>query len=100
VQSLVFSEKLKKTLDGYHSRATSTLEVIGELIKLAKVPNAATKAGGRWGSPKTRRRCTTPEVSGLSELILHLFTQLLGYSTDRRHRPCRRTAGGAAKGSV
>ena len=36
VQSQVFSEKLKKTLNAYHNRAISTMEVIEELITLAK----------------------------------------------------------------
>jgi type I restriction enzyme, R subunit len=49
VQSQVFSEKLKKTLNGYHNRAISTLEVIEELIKLAKDLDAATKAGEEMG---------------------------------------------------
>lgn len=49
VQSQVFSEKLKKTLNGYHNRAISTLEVIEELIKLAKELDAATKAGQEMG---------------------------------------------------
>ncbi len=30
------SEKLKKTLNAYHNRAISTMQVIEELIKLAK----------------------------------------------------------------
>jgi type I site-specific restriction-modification system R (restriction) subunit len=45
VQSQVFSEKLKKTLNAYHNRAISTMEVIEELIKLAKDLDAATKRG-------------------------------------------------------
>ncbi len=45
VQSQLFSEKLKKTLNSYHNRAISTLEVIEELIKLAKEMDAATKRG-------------------------------------------------------
>ena len=49
VQSQVFSEKLKKTLNGYHNRAISTLQVIEELIKLAKELDAATKAGEEMG---------------------------------------------------
>jgi type I restriction enzyme R subunit len=49
VQSQVFSEKLKKTLNGYHNRAISTLEVIEELIMLAKELDAATKAGQEMG---------------------------------------------------
>jgi type I restriction enzyme, R subunit len=49
VQSQVFSEKLKKTLNAYHNRAISTMEVIEELIKLAKDLDAATKAGKKMG---------------------------------------------------
>ncbi len=45
VQSQQFSEKLKKTLNAYHNRAISTMEVIEELIKLAKEMDAATKRG-------------------------------------------------------
>ncbi len=49
VQSQIFSEKLKKTLNAYHNRAISTMEVIGELIKLAKDLDAATKRGEDLG---------------------------------------------------
>ncbi|GAA5483334.1 type I restriction endonuclease subunit R [Haloferula sargassicola] len=49
VQAQVFSEKLKKTLNAYHNRAISTLEVIEELIKLAKEMDAATKRGEDLG---------------------------------------------------
>jgi type I restriction enzyme R subunit len=49
VQSQVFSEKLKKTLNAYHNRAISTMEVIEELIKLAKEMDAATKRGEDLG---------------------------------------------------
>jgi type I site-specific restriction-modification system R (restriction) subunit len=49
VQSQVFSEKLKKTLNAYHNRAISTLEVIEELIKVAKEMEAATKRGENLG---------------------------------------------------
>jgi type I restriction enzyme R subunit len=49
VQSQVFSDKLKKTLNGYHNRAISTMEVIEELIKLAKDLDAATKRGEDLG---------------------------------------------------
>ena len=45
VQSQVFSEKLRKTLNSYHNRAISTMQVIEELIKLAKDLDAATKRG-------------------------------------------------------
>jgi type I restriction enzyme R subunit len=49
VQSQVFSEKLKKTLNAYHNRAISTMEVIEELIKLAKEMDAATRRGEDLG---------------------------------------------------
>ena len=49
VQSQVFSEKLKKTLNAYHNRAIPTMLVIEELIKLAKDLDAATKAGKEMG---------------------------------------------------
>ncbi len=49
VQSQVFSEKLKKTLNAYHNRAISTMEVIEELISLAKDLDAATKRGEELG---------------------------------------------------
>ncbi len=49
VQAQVFSEKLKKTLNGYHNRAISTMQVIEELIQLAKDLDAATKAGQEMG---------------------------------------------------
>ena len=49
VQSQVFSEKLKKTLNAYHNRAIATQEVIEELIKLAKELDSATKAGKEMG---------------------------------------------------
>jgi len=49
VQAQVFSEKLKKTLNAYHNRAISTMQVIEELIKLAKDLDAATKAGAEMG---------------------------------------------------
>ena len=49
VQSQLFSEKLKKTLNAYHNRAISTMEVIEELIKLAKELDAATKRGEDMG---------------------------------------------------
>ncbi|HTD28192.1 MAG TPA: type I restriction endonuclease subunit R [Xanthomonadaceae bacterium] len=49
VQSQVFSEKLKKTLNSYHNRAISTMQVIEELIKLAKDLDAATKRGEQLG---------------------------------------------------
>ena len=43
------SEKLKKTLNAYHNRAISTMQVIEELIKLAKDLDAATKRGEDMG---------------------------------------------------
>jgi type I restriction enzyme, R subunit len=49
VQSQIFSEKLKQTLNAYHNRAISTLEVIEELIKVAKELDAATKRGEELG---------------------------------------------------
>jgi len=49
VQSQSFAEKLKKTLNAYHNRAISTMEVIEELIKLAKEMDAATKRGQDLG---------------------------------------------------
>ncbi len=49
VQSQVFSEKLKKTLNAYHNRAISTMQIIEELIKLAKDLDAATKRGEDLG---------------------------------------------------
>jgi type I restriction enzyme R subunit len=49
VQAQVFSEKLKKTLNGYHNRAISTMQVIEELIKLAKDLDAASKRGADLG---------------------------------------------------
>jgi type I restriction enzyme R subunit len=49
VQSQVFSEKLKKTLNAYHNRAISTTQVIEELIRLAKDLDAATKRGQDLG---------------------------------------------------
>jgi type I restriction enzyme R subunit len=49
VQSQLFSEMLKRTLNAYHNRAISTMEVIEELIKLAKDLDDATKAGKEMG---------------------------------------------------
>jgi type I restriction enzyme R subunit len=49
VQTQVFSEKLKMTLNGYHNRAISTMQVIEELIKVAKDLDAANKRGERLG---------------------------------------------------
>ena len=49
VQSQLFSEKLKQTLNAYHNRAISTMQVLEELIKLAKEMDAATKRGKDLG---------------------------------------------------
>ena len=49
VQGRQFSEKLKATLNAYHNRAISTMEVIEELIKLAKDLDAAVKRGEELG---------------------------------------------------
>jgi type I restriction enzyme R subunit len=49
VMSQVFSEKLQKSLNAYHNRAISTMEVIEELIKLAKELDGATKRGVELG---------------------------------------------------
>ena len=49
VQSQLFSEKLKKTLNAYHNRAISTMQVLEELIALAKEMDAATKRGKDLG---------------------------------------------------
>ena len=49
VQAQIFSEKLKMTLNGYHNRAISTMQVIEELIKLAKDLDAASKRGEKLG---------------------------------------------------
>ncbi|MFZ2854918.1 MAG: type I restriction endonuclease subunit R, partial [Rhodocyclaceae bacterium] len=45
VQSQVFSEKLRQTLNAYHNRAISTMQVLEELIQLAKDLDAASKRG-------------------------------------------------------
>ena len=49
VQSQIFSEKLKQTLNAYHNRAISTMQVIEELITLAKDLNSAAKRGEALG---------------------------------------------------
>jgi type I restriction enzyme, R subunit len=49
VQSQLFSEKLKKTLNAYHNRAISTMQVLEELINIAKEMDAATKRGEDLG---------------------------------------------------
>ena len=49
VQAQVFSEKLQRTLNSYHNRAISTMEVIEELIRIAKDLDAAGKRGEEMG---------------------------------------------------
>ncbi len=49
VQSQLFSEKLQKTLNAYHNRAVSTMQVLDELIELAKEMDAATRRGQNMG---------------------------------------------------
>ena len=49
VQSQLFSEKLHRTLNAYHNRAISTMQVLEELIQLAKEMDAATKRGENLG---------------------------------------------------
>jgi len=49
VQAQVFSEKLKQSLNAYHNRAISTMQVIEELIQLAKDLDTATKRGVALG---------------------------------------------------
>ena len=49
VQAQVFSEKLKQSLNAYHNRAISTMQVIEELIQLAKDLDDATKRGEALG---------------------------------------------------
>ena len=49
VQSQLFSEKLRKTLNAYHNRAIATQEVIEELIKVAKEMAAARQRGVELG---------------------------------------------------
>ncbi len=49
VQSQLFSDKLTKTLNAYHNHAISTMEVIEQLIRLAKDLDAATKRGEDLG---------------------------------------------------
>ncbi len=44
-----FSEKLKQSLNAYHNRAISTLEIIEELINLAKQISADDSAAERLG---------------------------------------------------
>ena len=49
VQSQLFSEKLRKTLNAYHNRAISTMQVLEELIALAKEISADDSAAERLG---------------------------------------------------
>ncbi len=49
VQSQVFSDKLKKTLNAYHNRAISTMQVLEEMIALAKELDSAGKRGEDLG---------------------------------------------------
>ncbi len=49
MQSRLFSEKLRQTLNAYHNRAIATQEVIEELIRLAKEMDAATRRGEALG---------------------------------------------------
>jgi len=49
VQSRSFAEKLKKTLNAYHNRAISTMQVLDELIQLAKEMNVAKQRGEDLG---------------------------------------------------
>ena len=49
VQGQVFSEKLKKALNAYHNRAITTVELIDELIAIAKELDAANKRGEALG---------------------------------------------------
>ena len=49
VQSQLFSEKLKLTLNAYHNRAIATQEVLKELIKLAREMDAAGNRGEYLG---------------------------------------------------
>ena len=55
VQSQLFSEKLKKTLNAYHNRAIATQDVIDELIKLAKEIAADDTAADRLGLTKDEK---------------------------------------------
>jgi len=49
VQSQIFSEKLKQTLNSYHNRAISAVQIIEELINIAKEMQSATKRGEELG---------------------------------------------------
>lgn len=48
VQAQVFSEKLKKALNSYQNRASTTPEVIEELIRLAKELDVGTQPQQIW----------------------------------------------------
>jgi type I restriction enzyme, R subunit len=77
VQSQVFSEKLKKTLNGYHNRAISTLQVIEELIKIAKDLDAATKAGAEMGLTEDEKAFYDALAANESALMaMELITQV------------------------
>lgn len=49
VQSQLFSDKLRKTLNAYHNRAIATQEIVEELIRLANEMAAARKRGEQLG---------------------------------------------------
>ncbi|MFM7393724.1 MAG: DUF3387 domain-containing protein, partial [Cyanobium sp.] len=49
VQGKLFSEKLKKAVNAYHNRAITTIELIDELIAIAKEIEAASKRGEALG---------------------------------------------------
>jgi type I restriction enzyme R subunit len=49
VQSQLFSDKLRKTLNAYHNRAIATQEIVEELIKLANEMAAARKRSEQLG---------------------------------------------------
>ena len=49
VQSEAFSEKLERTIARYHNRAIATVQVIEDLITLAKEMNAASRRGDDLG---------------------------------------------------
>lgn len=49
VQAEAFSEKLERTIARYHNRAIATVQVIEELIALAREMNAANQRGGDLG---------------------------------------------------
>ena len=53
VQSQLFSEKLKKTLNAYHNRAIATREVVEELITRVNAISAADSAAKRLAPTQT-----------------------------------------------